>query len=89
MTASRAGVVLHYFPRAGACAIRAETSLRAGDAILIRGHTTDFTTRIERIEQDHARIARAEAGTVVAIQTHERVRPGDVVYELREPRGVG
>ena len=79
---------MHYFPRAGACAIRAETSLRAGDAIHVRGHTTDFTARIARIEQDRARIARAQAGSVVAIQVPERVRPGDVVYELREPRGA-
>jgi translation elongation factor EF-1alpha len=86
MTAARAAVVLHYFPRAGACAIQAETVLRAGDAVLVRGHTTDFTTRVERIELDHARIARAEPGATVAMQVPDRVRKGDVIYRLSEPK---
>jgi hypothetical protein len=80
--------VLHYFPHAGACAIRTEVGLRAGDAILVRGHTTDFTARLERIELDHVRIARAEPGAVVAIQVPERVRRGDIVYRLTEPRAA-
>jgi hypothetical protein len=42
----RIGVVTHYFGRLSVATLRLETgTLRVGDIIRIRGHTTDFTTK--------------------------------------------
>jgi putative protease len=76
-------VVTHYYPRAHACLIRVEESeLRAGDTVHIRGHTTDYYQRVERLEWEHQSLPVARPGHEVAMQVSQRVREGDVVYRL-------
>jgi len=76
----RIGVITHYFPHAGAgiVAIEAE-ELRVGDTIHVRGHTTDYYQRVERIELDHQSVEVARTGDIVGIQVSQRVREGDSV----------
>jgi putative protease len=78
----RAGVVTHYYPRVRACALLLEATLHVGDTVHIRGHTTDYYQRIDRLELDHAQVASAHAGSEIALQVSQRVREGDVVYRL-------
>ena len=57
--------------------------LRVGDTVHIRGHTTDFYQRVERIELEHAQVEVARAGHHIGLQVHQRVREGDVVFRLQ------
>ena len=52
----RIGVVTHYYSHLLVVAMQLEpgTTLRVGDVIHIRGHTTDFTQKVESLEVDHA-----------------------------------
>src|SRR5262249_35560897 len=52
----RIGVVTHYYSHLSVVAMQLEpgTTLRVGDVIHIRGHTTDFTQRVESLEVNHA-----------------------------------
>lgn len=79
--AQRIGRVDHYFARVGAASVQLEQGeVRVGDLLHIRGHTTDFTQRVEQLEVAGATIDSARAGQTVGIQTSERVRRGDTVY---------
>jgi putative protease len=79
-------VVTHYYPRPRAAIIRLEQEgLRSGDTIHVRGHTTDFYQRVERLERDHAPVQNAVAGEEIAVQVSQRVREGDAVYRLSAP----
>src|SRR5262245_8270797 len=53
----RIGVVTHYYSHMSVATLRLESgTLRVGDVIHIRGHTTDFSQRVESLEVNHARV---------------------------------
>lgn len=77
------GRVEAYFAKAGAAGIAITGgSLRVGDTIRIKGHTTDLTQRIDSLEIDRKPIAEARPGQTVGVKLAERARPGDVVYRV-------
>jgi putative protease len=79
----RLGAVTHFWPHSQACAVMIEHGeLRVGDTVHVRGHTTDFYQRVERIELEHAQVQVARAGDHIGLQVHQRVREGDVVFRL-------
>ena len=79
---SRIGTITHYYDHVGACVVALEGSLRVGDTIHVRGHTTDFYQRVERLERDRVAIEAAGPGDEVGVQVSQRVRPHDAVYRL-------
>jgi hypothetical protein len=54
----RIGVVTHYYSHLSVVGMQLEpgTTLRVGDVIHIRGHTTDFTQKVESLEVNHAAV---------------------------------
>jgi putative protease len=79
----RIGVVTHYYEHAGACVVSLDAGeLRVGDTIHVRGHTTDFYQRVDRLERDHVAIDSARIGEEVGVQVSQRVRSHDVVFRL-------
>ena len=73
----------HYYEHAGACVVSLDGGeLRVGDTIHVRGHTTDFYQRVERLERDHVAIDAARVGDEVGVAVSQRVRAHDVVYRL-------
>ena len=51
----RIGVVTHYYSHLSVATLRLESgTLRVGDVIHIRGHTTDFIQKVESLEVNHA-----------------------------------
>jgi putative protease len=78
------GTVTHYYPHVDACAVAIESGeLRVGDTIHIRGHTTDFYQRVDRIEMEHEGVEVATPGQVVGLHVTQRVREGDEVSRLK------
>ena len=57
-------------------------SLRVGETIAIKGHTTDFQQTIESMQVEHQPVAQATAGQSVGIKVKDRVRRKDVVYKV-------
>ena len=84
MKEEKIGVVSHYFTRPGVAAIILEAELAVGDTIRIKGHTTDFTQKVESIQLEHKNIDRAVKGQDVGIKVKEHVRERDVVYKVEE-----
>jgi len=82
MSEDLVGTVTHYFATPSVAVVRVTDSIRTGDVVQFRGHTTDFEQQIRSMEVEHARLEAAEAGTEVAIQVVERVRKHDNVYRV-------
>jgi len=79
------GVVEDYFAHVGVLALKiTKGTLSTGDTIHIKGHTTDFTQKIESMEIEHEVIEKANVGDSVGIKVSERVRRHDKVYKVIE-----
>ena len=81
----RTGVVTHYYSHLSVVAIQLEpgTTLRVGDVIHIRGHTTDFTQKVESLEVDHAPVTEVGSHDDFGLKVIEHAREHDIVYKLR------
>jgi Elongation factor Tu domain 2 len=80
----RIGVVTHYFSKLAVATVRLESgTLRVGDVIHIRGHTTDFRQRVESLEVDHAPATEVGPNDDFGLKVIEHAREHDVVYKVR------
>ena len=83
LSLEKVGEITHYFPHVKAAVVTVlKDSIRVGDNIYIKGHTTDFKERIQSIQLDHASIEEASMGQAVGLLVKSRVRIGDSVYKL-------
>jgi len=77
------GEVTHYFPHVKAAAVMIlKDSIRLGDNIYIKGHTSDFKEKVNSIQLDHAKIAEGKKGQEIGLFVKSRVRIGDSVYRI-------
>lgn len=76
------GVVTHYFTRLGVAGITLSDTLRVGDVVHIRGHTSDFAQRVTSIEIDRKPVEEAHAGDLIGLLVTHRARPRDRVYKV-------
>lgn len=83
MPEEKIGQVVGYYARISVAAVQlTEGSLRVGDTIRIRGHTTDFTQPVESMEVNHQPVQQAEPGAEIAIKVRERTRQKDQVFRV-------
>ena len=81
----RIGVVTHYYGHLSVAILRLESgTLRVGDMIHIRGHTTDFNQRVESLEVDHAPATEVGPNDDFGLKVDGHVREHDVVYKVRQ-----
>jgi hypothetical protein len=81
----RIGVVTHYYGHLSVVAMQLEpgATLRVGDIIHIRGHTTDFTQEVESLEVNHAPVAEVAPNDDFGLKVVEHAREHDVVFKVR------
>jgi len=80
----RIGVVPHYFGHPSVAIIQLESgTLRVGDMIHIRGHTTDFTQKVESLEVKHAHVTEVGPKDDFGLKVVEHAREHDVVFKVR------
>ncbi|MFL6623268.1 MAG: EF-Tu/IF-2/RF-3 family GTPase [Sulfurifustaceae bacterium] len=81
----RIGVIEHYYSHLSVAVIKLESgALREGEVVHIKGHTSDFTQRVESLEVDHAPVSEAHAGQSVGMRVREHAREHDVVYKVAQ-----
>lgn len=79
------GRVTHYFTAIGVAAIEITAdSLKVGDTIHIKGHTSDFTQAIESMQIEHNEVKEAKTGDIIGLKITEHVREHDIVYKVIE-----
>jgi hypothetical protein len=57
------------------------TTLRVGDVIHIRGHTTYFTQKVESLEVNHAAVTEVGPNDDFGLKVHAREH--DIVHKVR------
>jgi len=81
----RIGVVIHYYSHLSVVAMQLEPgiTLRVGDVIHIRGHTTDFTQKVESLEVNHAAVTEVGPNDDFGLKVVEHAREHDIVHKVR------
>ena len=81
----RIGVVTHYYSHLSVATLRLESgTLRVGDVIHIRGHTTDFSQKVESLELNHAPTNEVGTNDDFGLKVVGHAREHDVVYKVRQ-----
>ena len=77
------GRVTHYFPHVNAAAvIILKNSLKVGEEIYIKGHTTDFKEKVDSMQLDHVPVQEGKKKQEIGLRVKSRVRIGDSVYKV-------
>ncbi|MFC2032662.1 translation elongation factor-like protein [Chloroflexota bacterium] len=78
------GTVSEFFARPVVAGIEMIGTLKVGDTIHIKGHTTDMELAIESMQIDNASVDQAKPGDAVGIKVTDRVRRGDIIYKVTD-----
>ena len=78
------GQVSDFFARPVVAGIDLIESLKVGDKIRIKGHTTDVEVVVQSMQIHNATVTEAKAGDAVGIKVPDRVRKGDSVYKVTD-----
>lgn len=80
----RIGVVTHYFSHLNVAVVKLEAAtLRVGDTIHVRGHTTDFKQRVDSLQVNHASVPEVGPNDDFGLKVREHAREHDVVYRVK------
>lgn len=82
MSEEMIGEVSDFFARPSVAAIELTASLKLGDRVHIKGHSTDFECTVESMQIRNAPVQEAKAGDPVGVKVSERTRRGDKVYKI-------
>jgi len=76
------GRVSDFFARPVVAGITLTDTLKVGDRIHIKGHTTDLELTVESMQINNVNVTEGKAGDAVGVKVPDRVRPGDRVYKI-------
>ena len=78
------GKVSDFFSRPVVAGIELTGTLKLGDKIHIKGHTSDMELTVDSMQINNVDVQEAKAGDAVGIKLSDRVRRGDIVYKVTE-----
>ncbi len=79
------GVVVNYYAKLGVAAVKVTSgTIKTGDLLKYKGHTTEFTETVTTMEIENQPFEQAQAGDLVGVKVKERVREKDKVYKVIE-----
>jgi putative protease len=81
----RIGLVTHYFSHLSVAVVKLDpgTTLRVGDNIHIKGHTSDFGQRVDSLQVGHAVVEQVGPDDDFGLKVVDHAREHDVVYRLK------
>jgi selenocysteine-specific translation elongation factor len=78
------GKVSDFFAHPVVAGIELTGTLKVGDTIHIKGHTSDMEIAVDSMQIDNANVDEAKAGDSIGVKVSERVRRGDIVYKVTD-----
>ena len=76
------GKITHYFTKIGVAVIQiTDASIKVGDEIHIKGHTSDFRQKVSSMQIEHESVQIAEPAQSIGTKVVEPVRANDLVYK--------
>lgn len=76
------GRISHYFGHINVGIIELKGTLKIGDRIHIKGHTSDFVQTIKSMQIEHKDVNEAKSGDGVGIKVQDKVHENDIVYKV-------
>jgi len=84
MSEEMIGTVEDFFAHPVVAGIELTGTLKVGDKIHIKGHTTDLEMTVGSMQIDNAAVTEAKAGDSIGVKVSDRVRDGDKVYKVTD-----
>ena len=78
------GKVSDFFARPVVAGIELTGTLKMGDTIHLKGHTTDIELTVDSMQINNVNVEQAKAGDSVGIKVSDRVRRGDTVHKVTD-----
>lgn len=78
------GQVTDFFARPVVAGIELNATLKLGDKVHIKGHTTDMEFIVDSMQINNVDVNEAKVGDLVGVKVSERVRRGDTVYKVTD-----
>jgi selenocysteine-specific translation elongation factor len=78
------GEVSDFFARPVVAGIEVTGSIKIGDNLHIKGHTTDLEMVIASMQINNVDVNEAKPGDSVGVKVNDRVRRGDKVYRVTD-----
>lgn len=78
------GHISDFFAKPVVAGITLTGTLKVGDKVHVKGHTTDLELTVSSMQINNADVTEAKAGDGVGIKVPDRVRPGDKVYKVTD-----
>ena len=83
MAEQKVGEVVKFFSKVGVAAIKlTDGTLRVGDRIKIKGHSTEFEDQVQSMQIDNQPVEKADAGQMIGVKVKDRVREKDLIYKI-------
>ena len=84
MPEGEVGKVSDFFAHPVVAGIDLTGTLKVGDRVHIKGHTTDIEMTVNSMQINNVNVTEAKAGDAVGVKVTERVRHGDSVYKVTD-----
>lgn len=85
MPDEQVAVIVKFFAKPSVAALEVTNgTIKKGDILRYKGHTTDFTEEISSMEIDNQIVEEVKVGDLVGVKVKERVRENDKVYKVVE-----
>jgi putative protease len=85
MPEEQVAVIVKFFTKPSVAALEVTNgTIKKGDILRYKGHTTDFTEEISTMEIDNQVVDEVKVGDLVGVKVKERVRENDKVYKVVE-----
>lgn len=84
MPEEEVGKVSDFFAHPVVAGIELTGTLKVGDQIHIKGHTTDLEFTISSMQINNVDVNEAKAGDAIGVKVSDRVRRGDIVYKVTD-----
>ena len=78
------GKVSDFFAHPVVGGIELTGTLKVGDKVHIKGHTTDLEFTIGSMQINNVNVNEAKAGDAIGVKVSDRVRHGDIVYKVTD-----
>ena len=84
MPEEEVGKVSDFFAHPVVAGIELTGTLKVGDQVHIKGHTTDLEFAIGSMQINNVNVNEANAGDAIGVKVSDRVRHGDIVYKVTD-----
>lgn len=85
MTEKKIGKVTHYFGKISVAIVElTDDTLSVGETIHIKGHTSDFTQKVDSLQIEHQNVQRGEIGQSIGLKIIAHAHENDIVYKVIE-----